>query len=247
MEEGRPSATSMIAALSRAAHLLLDGEPKVLHDDLALSLSGAENESTLRAILNTFVAEVAQRTDPEFAQGVFNLYRAFVVMRNRYAEDALEQAIARGVQQYVILGAGLDSFAYRRRDLAERVRVFEVDHPATQQWKRRRLQALNVSLPSHLTFIPVNFEQQTLKESLQAGGYQAEQPGFFSWLGVTQYLTEEAVFDTLRLVASGAPGSEIVFEYSLPDTLLDDENRRIMAVFQGHDKSYSPMVYSAHV
>jgi methyltransferase (TIGR00027 family) len=232
MEEGRPSATSMIAALSRAAHLFLDGEPKVLHDDLALSLSGVENEAALRAILKTFVTEVAQRTDPEFAQGVFTLYRAFVVMRNRYAEDALEQALARGVQQYVLLGAGLDSFAYRRRDLAKRVRVFEVDYPATQQWKRSRLQTLNVPLPSHLTFIPVNFEQQTLQAALQAGGYQVEQPGFFSWLGVTQYLTEEAVFTTLRMVARGAPGSEIVFEYSLPDTLLDDENRRIMAVFK---------------
>lgn len=92
MEQGRPSATSMIATLSRAAHLFLDGEPKVLYDDLALSLSGVENESALRAILKTLVAEVAQRTDLEFAQGVFNLYRAFVVMRNRYAEDALKEA-----------------------------------------------------------------------------------------------------------------------------------------------------------
>jgi methyltransferase (TIGR00027 family) len=120
-------------------------------------------------------------------------------MRQRYTEDELDKALARGVGQYVILGAGLDSFIYRRPDLAAGLRVFEVDHPATQQWKRARLRELHLNLPSNLTFIPLDFEQQTLADGLRAGGHQPELPTFFSWLGVTQYLTEEAVFETLRI------------------------------------------------
>lgn len=234
MEEGRPSATSMIAAMFRAAHLFLDSEPKVLLDDFALPLSGVGNEAALRATLDALLTETARRTDLEFAHAVFNFYRAFVLMRNRYAEDELEKAIARGVRQYVILGAGLDSFAYRHHDPAKRVQVFEVDHPATQQWKRTQLQELHVPLPSHLTFIPLDLEQQTLQEALQAGGYQIELPGFFSWLGVTQYLTEEAVFKTFRLVASATPGGEIVFEYALQEARLDEVNRRMLAVFKAN-------------
>ena len=129
-------------------------------------------------------------------------------MRSRYTEDELSKALARGIKQYVILGAGLDSFAYRRRDLADVLRVFEVDHPATQQWKRVRLQELGIELPPNLTFIPINFEQQTVTAALQAGGYWPEEPAFFSWLGVIGYLTEEATFKTLREVVAAAPGSE---------------------------------------
>jgi methyltransferase (TIGR00027 family) len=113
-------------------------------------------------------------------------------VRSRYAEDELSKAIERGVAQYVILGAGLDSFAYRRRDLAEVIHVFEVDYPATQAWKQARLRTLGITLPSNLTFIPIDFEKQALADALRAGGYRAEKPAFFSWLGVTEYLTEEA-------------------------------------------------------
>lgn len=234
MEEGRPSATSMLAAMSRASHLFLDGEPKVLRDELALHFSGAENEAALRTTLDTLWTETARRTDPEFAHSVLNFYRAFVTMRHRYAEDELEKAFARGVREYVILGAGLDSFAYRQPDFTSALRVFEVDHPATQQWKRVRLHELNVALPSNLTFVPVDFEQQTLAAELQASGHRPELPTFFSWLGVTQYLTEEAIFETLRVVANGAPGSEIVFEYSLRETLLDEMSRRMLAAFKAN-------------
>jgi methyltransferase (TIGR00027 family) len=232
MEEGQASETAMLAAMVRAAHLFQDGEPKVLRDDLALQLSGFQNETALQHTVEALLTEVARHTDMEFAQRMSSYSRALITMRNRYAEDELSSAIENGVRQYVILGAGLDSFAYRRRDLAEVLRVFEVDHPATQQWKRARLSTLGVSLPTHLTFIPINFEQQTLEESLQTGGYQAEDPVFFSWLGVTYYLTEEAIFETLRSVADTAPGSEIVFEYGLPGSLLDEENRRVWTTLQ---------------
>ncbi len=234
MEEGRPSATAVVAAMARAAHLFLDDEPKVLQDSLALGLSGIGNEAALRATMEALLAETARRTSPEFAQAVLRYYRALAVMRHRYTEDELSGALQRGVSQYVILGAGLDSFAYRRRDLAGSVRVFEVDHPATQQWKRTRLDDLNEALPNNLTFVPLDFEQQTLREALQTGGYRSEAPAFFSWLGVTQYLTEEAVFETLRFVAAAAPGSEIVFEYSLRELLLDEENKRMLAVVKAN-------------
>jgi methyltransferase (TIGR00027 family) len=178
------------------------------------------------------LAEFERDLIRERTQAGLQAARALATMRNRYAEDELSKAIARGVRQYVILGAGLDSFAYRRRDLAGVIRVFEVDHPATQQWKRARLEALNVSLPDHLTFVPVNFEHHTLSEALQTSGYRPEEPAFFAWLGVTPYLTEEAVFETLRFVAATALGSEIVFEYAQPVSVLDDENKRVAVVYE---------------
>jgi methyltransferase (TIGR00027 family) len=214
----------------RAAHLLLDDEPKILRDDFALHFSGVENESALRAALETMQANFARQANPEFAHSLLRHLRASVVVRSRYTEDELSQAIARGVKQYVILGAGLDSFAYRRRDLAGVLRVFEVDHPTTQQWKRTRLRELQTELPPNLTFIPINFEQQTVTSALRAGGYQPEEPAFFSWLGVIGYLTEEATFKTLREVVAAAPGSEIVFGYGVKEALLDEESRQMRAL-----------------
>jgi methyltransferase (TIGR00027 family) len=131
----------MIAAMIRAAHLLWDDAPTIFQDPLALGLSGVESPGALQATIRTMRAEP------------YNY--AGVLVRQRYAEDELATAVQRGVGQYVILGAGLDSFAYRRPDLATLLRVFEVDHPATQQWKRARLRALAVQLPSNLTFIRV--------------------------------------------------------------------------------------------
>jgi methyltransferase (TIGR00027 family) len=129
----------------------------------------------------------------------------------------------------VILGAGLDSFAYRRRDLANIVNIFEIDHPVSQQWKQRRLRKLGVPLPSNLTFVPIDFEGQTLTDGLRKGGFPLAKPAFFSWLGVTQYISKEAVFSALRELANLAPGTEIVFTYVLPQTLLSAEDRRIFA------------------
>jgi methyltransferase (TIGR00027 family) len=232
MEEGRPSLTAVVAAMMRAAHLLLDNEPKILRDDLALRLSGVENEAALRVALEGLQAEIAQRTTPEFAHSLFRYLRAFITWRSRYVEDALETALQRGVAQYVILGAGLDSFAYRRRDRAGGLRVFEVDQPATQQWKCARLHALGVELPPNLTFVPIDFENQTLREGLRAGGYRLGEPGVFSWLGVIQYLTEDAIFSTLRDVAALAPGTEIIFEYEILDSLLDAESQYMVAVLK---------------
>lgn len=216
----------------RAAHLLLDDEPKILRDDLALGLSGLENEATLRAVLEGLLSKVAQNTTPEFAQSFVRNLRAEVAWRSRYVEDELAKALQRGVTQYVILGAGLDSFAYRKREVAKVVRVFEVDHPATQHWKRARLHALNVEIPSNVAFVPLDFEQQTLREGLRASSYRLEEPGFFSWLAVTAYLTEDAIFSTLRDIASMAAGTEVIFHYVVPDSMLDAEDRRPGAVLK---------------
>lgn len=239
MEEGRPSATAIANAMIRAAHLLLDEEPKIFEDPLALGLSGVGAEAALRVNLNTLVAEVARRSSLEFAQLFLRQVRLMQMLRSRYTEDELEKALRRGVSQYVILGAGLDSFAYRRRDLAGVVQVFEVDYPATQQWKYERLRALNFAPPTNLTFIPLDFEKQTLEETLPAGGYRREQAAFFSWLGVTRYLTEDAIFTTLQHVAAlSVPRSEIVFDYSLPEALLDEENRRILTTLKEYGTAH---------
>src|SRR5262249_23934854 len=146
MEEGQPSVTAIGAAIMRAAHLVLDDDPKILQDPLALGLSGVENEAGVLATLKAFQAEIAQQSTPEVAQVLARHSRANLAMRQRYTEDELGKALERGVMQYVMLGAGLDSFAYRRPDLAGSLRIFEVDHPATQQWKQGRLRELNISL-----------------------------------------------------------------------------------------------------
>jgi methyltransferase (TIGR00027 family) len=229
MEEGQRSLTAIGSAMMRAAHLLMDDDPKILRDELAVGLSGFESEMAFRAALEAWRAEVAQRFTPDFARFELNSLRAIMTVRNRYAEDELKIALQHGVTQYVLLGAGLDSFAYRRRDLSDVLRVFEIDHPATQQWKRARLRELNVTLPDNLTFVPIDFEKQTLREALRAGGYRTEEPAFFSWLGVTQYLTQDATWGTLQEIALLAPGSEIVFEYSVPEEQLDGTERQYLA------------------
>jgi methyltransferase (TIGR00027 family) len=229
MEEGQRSLTAIGSAMMRAAHLLIDDDPKILRDELAVGLCGFESERALRAALEAHRAEVAQRFTPDFARFELRSLRAIMAVRNRYAEDELKTALQHGVTQYVLLGAGLDSFAYRRQDLSDVLRVFEVDHPATQQWKRARLHELNVTLPDNLTFVPIDFEKQTLRETLCAGGYRTEEPAFFSWLGVTQYLTQEATLGTLQEIVLLAPGSEIVFEYSVPEEQLDGAERQYLA------------------
>jgi len=139
----------------------------------------------------------------------------------------LERAVKRGATQYVILGAGLDSFAYRRPDLVDRLRVFEVDHPATQTWKRGRLRELNIAEPPNVVFTPIDFQKESLLDGLRKSGYKLDAPSFFSWLGVTVYLSRTAVFDTLQTVAAMARGSHIIFQYLLPISALDDESRRM--------------------
>ena len=150
-----------------------------------------------------------------------------MVARARLAEDALAAAVARGVRQFVVLGAGLDTFAYRNPH--PELRVLEVDHPATQEWKRRKLAAAGIPIPETLRFAPVDFERQTLAAGLAAAGFEASEPAFFSWLGVTMYLTREALVATLGTIGETAPGGGLVFDYALPKSELGWRGRWALA------------------
>lgn len=150
--------------------------------------------------------------------------RIFIAARTRFAEDRLAAAVEHGVRQLVVLGAGLDTFAYRS-PFADRLRIFEVDHPATQAWKRERLQNCAIGLPNWLTFAPVDFEQETLAEGLAAASFDPDVQTFFTWLGVVPYLTEQAVDGTLAFIGSQRPGAHVVFDYSDPPETLPPEAR----------------------
>jgi methyltransferase (TIGR00027 family) len=232
MEAGA-SLTAIGAARMRAAHLLLDDDPKIFRDDFALRFGGCESEASLREDTRTGLAEIAAKVGPEIAQRVLQAGRAVMIMRSRYTEDALSQAIANGITRYVILGAGLDSFAWRHPQLASRVEVFEVDHPSSQRWKRRRLQELGIDEPPNLTFLPIDFEKQTLLDGLRDGGCPLDKPAFFSWLGVTQYLTRETVLDTFKQVATLGSGTEISFTFVVPQNLLARDDQRSLAMAAG--------------
>jgi len=204
MQEARPSRTAMRVAMRRAAHQIFDAPPRVLDDPLALPIVGGE------AVAKLEMAPTLQRGR------VARALRAFMAVRSRVAEDALARAVDRGVAQYVILGAGLDTFPYRNPYPHSTLRVFEVDHPATQAWKRRRLEAAAIAVPASVTFAPVDFERQTLTDGLDAAGFNRHAPAFFSWLGVTMYLSDDAFASTLAYVASTPAGGGLVFDYAVP-------------------------------
>jgi methyltransferase (TIGR00027 family) len=145
-------------------------------------------------------------------------------VRSRFAEDAVAAAVVRGAQQLVVLGAGLDTFAYRS-PFGARVRVFEVDHPATQAWKRERLVEAAIAPPEWLTFAPIDFERETLADGLAAAGLDASRQTFFTWLGVTPYLTEAAIWSTLGFIASVPGGAHVVFDYVNPPDSLTETNQ----------------------
>ena len=197
----------MLSAVGRAVHA--DGPPPhALSDSLARDLAGpegAEIEATLRARLSP-----AQLMS----------FSRWTSVRARFVEDLVESALADGLDQYVILGAGLDSFAYRRPDLLGTLRVFEVDHAATQAWKRRRLTSLQVETPRGVSFVPVDFERETFERALVRAGFDPGQPAAVSWIGVTMYLTLDAVEQTLATLGALAAGSRIAITYDLPPGAL---------------------------
>lgn len=197
MQAGRPSRTALGAAMHRAVHQTQDGGV-IFPDPFALQILDDE----ARAALPAFATDTSQRS-----------MRLFVAVRSRFSEEAMAACIARGVRQVVILGAGLDTFALRNTNAD--VTVFEVDYPATQAWKRERLAEAGIALPPSLTFAPVDFEGQSLSDGLAAAGFRNDRPAYFQWLGVTTYLTREAIVATLDFVAA-ISGSEVVFDYAEP-------------------------------
>jgi methyltransferase (TIGR00027 family) len=207
MRDARPSATAQRVALRRAVHQILD-DPKVFDDPLAERIIGSEAAE--------FLKSEARQHQTRASRSL----RAFIAVRSRFAEDELARAVGQGANQYVVLGAGLDTFAYRNPYGERGLRVFEVDHPATQAWKHGKLAAAGIAIPPSVVYAPVDFEEQTLADGLERAGFQSEHVAFFSWLGVTPYLTEEAFLATIRFIASMPAGSGVVFAYAVPRSSL---------------------------
>jgi methyltransferase (TIGR00027 family) len=202
-----PSRTCEITAIMRALHQTADHEPKILVDPVAPQLVDTADRLD-DGLSSTFSHPFAKR------------WRAGFVLRSRYAEDCLANAAERGVGQYLILGAGLDTFAYRQPSWAKSLRIYELDHPATQRRKRDRLAASNIEIPPNLTFVPIDFETISLPDALYTADFSYWRRTFCSWLGVTPYLTSSAINATLKFVLSLPPTSEIVFNFVLPADAL---------------------------
>jgi methyltransferase (TIGR00027 family) len=209
MQAALPSRTALRVALRRAAHQIYDTPPLIFPDPLAVRILGGERGGH---------AEALRKTATKLHKPHSVALRAFLVARSRCAEDHLAQAVQDGVTQYVLLGAGLDTFAYRNPH--PQLRVFEVDHPATQAWKRELLTHAAIDVPPSLTFVPVDFEHQNLPNRLLTSGFEPARPTFFAWLGVVPYLTLEAFRSTVAFLAAQPPGSGVVLDYGLPRAVL---------------------------
>jgi methyltransferase (TIGR00027 family) len=211
MMPNEPSRTALIPARQRAAHQRLD-HGAILDDPFAIKILGEDEKDVLRFADAHPLASVG---------------RLLTTARSRIAEDALSSAVARGVRQVVVLGAGLDTFALRNPHAARQIRIYEVDHPATQAWKRRRLAEAQIALPPWLAFAPVDFERDDLGEKLVGAGFQPNAPAFFTWLGVVPYLTEDAIGGALDYMAS-IPNAEVAFDYMEPSEAFSGEMRELV-------------------
>lgn len=187
----------------RAIHQTADGEPKILADAIAPRLIDTEpqNDEWLQYLLGQ-----------PFAKAL----RSGFLLRNRYPEDCLAEAVKRGMRQYVILGAGLDTFAFRQPSWAGAVCIYEIDLPASQRWKCDRLAAAGIPIPPNLRFVPIDFEKTSLADALRDANFDSGSKTFCCWLGVTQYLTADAIDGTLKFVLSLPRGSEIVLSFIIP-------------------------------
>jgi methyltransferase (TIGR00027 family) len=202
------SQTALMAAAARAAHLIVDAPPFIFADAVASALLGDRAD------------ELIGYHRHHGSHPVLLAARTQVICRSRYTENRLARAVAKGVRQYVILGAGLDSFGYRS-GLMNKLQVFEVDHPATQQWKRQALAAARIRVPSNVTFVPADLAADSLAALLPGSGFDPAQPALVSWLGVTMYLTRDAISQALTAIGTFAPGTELITDYMLPASLRD--------------------------
>ena len=211
MKPNEPSRTALIPARQRAAHQVLD-HGSILYDPFAMKILREDEKDVL-----------------QFANGhpLASIGRLFTTARSRIAEDAMSGAVEKGIRQIVILGAGLDTFALRSPHSARQIRIYEVDHPATQAWKLERLAEAQLALPPWLILVPVDFERDDLRETLVGAGFQQDSPAFFSWLGVVPYLTQDAIGNTLDYMAS-IQNSELVFDYMEPPQAFSDEMRKLV-------------------
>lgn len=223
---GRSQSAETVAVF-RAAHQLIDEEPLILRDPLALRIVGEQGERWVR--------ENRALLDTERLRRV----RGMVTVRSRVCEDALRRAVERGTRQYVVLGAGLDTFAYRSPELADRLTVFEVDQPATQAWKLARLREGGIDTPGNVRFVPVDFNEGTLAAGLAAAGFDRSAPAFFAWLGVSYYLPRDSVFAMLGFIGAQGGEGEVVFDYAVGESGVP-ENMRHLYHLQRHHMSTAP-------
>ena len=226
MRDGQPSQTARGAAAYRAVHQTLDGGAifedrfalRILDDEAAAALNEMATNDSLRPM------------------------RLFIAARSRFSEDTMANCVARGVRQVVVLGAGLDTFALRNPYADLGLRVFEVDYPATQLWKRDRIRAAGLSEPPSLVFASIDFERESLGEGLTRAGFSVDAPAFFQWLGVVPYLTKDAVSSTLEFI-SKLPQASVVFDYAEPFQNYPAERRAfIMATAERAAASGEPFL-----
>lgn len=227
MKEKQVSLTAIMTAYLRGYHATKDTS-KIFDDFLAYPLIPEERRRLIEQGFSKAVEKIVPERDSARSEQVINslpsLLQAMglphVLSRSRYMEDNLDQAVKQGVKQYVILGAGLDTFAFRRPDLRSQVQVFEVDHPATQAFKLDRLAELEWDIPSNLHFVPMDFTKENLADALKGTAYHLQSKTLFSWLGVTMYLARNEVLATLRSIADMAPvDSTVIFDYFVPEAV----------------------------
>jgi len=217
----KPDLTAVGAAFGRASHVFLDDPPFVLEDSVSISLADADVLRAVHLLTDDGRLKVT-RDDPSA------MWRGSFVGRARFVEDCVAERARAGVNQYVILGAGLDTFAQRRADLMSRVRVFEVDEPATQGWKRARLRATGLDIPPNLHFVPLDFETgASWVEAITASGFDRARPTIVASTGVTQYIGSDALSSTLRDAAGLSPGTTFVSSFVLPADRIDPGEREL--------------------
>ena len=223
MEDGSPSQTALMVAVLRAHHCHFAPEPKILKDTTALPLSGMADLDAVKDYKNGVIEFFSGLSSRETAESFVQQITDSVCMRSRLVEERLTKARKQGLEQLVILGAGLDSTAYRYTEQLNGLPVFEIDHPATQHWKKTRLTECNINLPDNLKFVGFDFENQTLAEALEAGGVRSNAVTMFTWLGVQMYLTPATVQATLAVLGKFPPGSQLIMDFAMPDATHPDE------------------------
>lgn len=223
-----PDNTAVRTALWRALHVQIDAKPHVIEDEIGLKLIAPEDDWRQRPDM-----------DPYFIRRL----RASIAARSRFIEDLIIEQSRQGISQYVILGAGLDTFAQRRPEIASRLQIFEIDQPETLIWKRRRLIELGFGIPEWLHFVPVDFEITSWWEQLLEAGFEIGRPAFISCTGVTLYLTKDSITSTLKQIAALEKGSKLAMAFYLPIELLDEEDRPLQLIAEkGARASGTPFI-----
>lgn len=219
MDNAAASWTAVYTSISRAAHQVLDPPPRVIDDPVAVGLVEGSRAEELLACAD------------DFRSPIQCLARSLFIMRSRFAEDELYEAVRAGAGQYILLGAGLDTFAYRQPEWARWVRIIEVDHPASQARKQDYLRGAGIEIGQNVHFCPLDFEATKLSQGLATCGFDPQVPTFLSWLGVTQYLQLAAITRTLLDIQAFARGSRMVFSFIVADTDLDGVDAQAVQFF----------------